>query len=63
MIQRLLDVGIHWPEIIPIAEDELILKEKVIVHTGTLNQYSRNELYPSYFNLHEKIIDVIPEVS
>jgi len=44
MIQRLLDAGIHWPEIIPIAEDELTLKDKVIVITGTLNNYSRNEL-------------------
>lgn len=43
-VQRLCEAGIEWPDIKESSQDSLRLKDKVIVLTGTLSRYSRNEL-------------------
>jgi len=43
VIQALLDAGIHWPEIKAVSEDELPLKDKTFVLTGTLSTMGRND--------------------
>ncbi|EKO3487917.1 NAD-dependent DNA ligase LigA [Vibrio fluvialis] len=44
VVEELLELGIHWQEIVPKAEDEpQPLAGKVVVLTGTLSQLSRND--------------------
>ena len=41
-INKLLKAGIHWPKII--ASNDLKLKDKIFVLTGTLKSLSREEI-------------------
>ena len=43
VIQKLIDVGVHWPKIEAQAETELPLKGQTWVLTGTLTQLNRND--------------------
>ncbi|MEW6996332.1 NAD-dependent DNA ligase LigA [Colwelliaceae bacterium BS250] len=43
VVEQLITAGVHWPEIIKKADDELPLKDQVFVLTGTLNQMGRTE--------------------
>ncbi|MFA3790175.1 NAD-dependent DNA ligase LigA [Aliiglaciecola sp. SL4] len=43
VIDDLLEVGITWPEIIPKSEDEMPLKDKTFVLTGTMESMGRSD--------------------
>ncbi|TLU67515.1 NAD-dependent DNA ligase LigA [Thalassotalea litorea] len=43
VIEQLIAVGLHWPEIEVKAENELPLKDQTFVLTGTLSQMGRTE--------------------
>ena len=43
VLEKLLAAGIHWPEVMTKAADELPLDGEIIVLTGTLSQIKRNE--------------------
>ena len=44
VIQQLIEQGIHWPDIAPLAHsDELPLAGQTVVITGTFNDVNRNE--------------------
>lgn len=43
VVEQLIQVGIHWPEIVVKADDELPLKDQIFVLTGTMSKMGRNE--------------------
>lgn len=43
VVEQLIHVGIYWPEIVIKSDNELPLKDKVFVLTGTMTQMGRNE--------------------
>ena len=55
VITKLLDAGVHWPEVGKIDESALRLKDKTFVLTGTLSSLSRNEAKQQLQSLGAKV--------
>jgi len=54
-VERLLAAGITWPKIVAVSNVDSKVKDKVIVITGTLNDYSRSDLKNQLQNLGAKV--------
>ncbi|WP_198264568.1 NAD-dependent DNA ligase LigA [sulfur-oxidizing endosymbiont of Gigantopelta aegis] len=55
VIDKLLEAGIHWPEIIPKESHELPLADKIIVLTGSLSIMNRNDAKAELIALGAKV--------
>lgn len=55
IINDLIDLGIHWPQIIPASADEQPFAGKTVVLTGTLSQMGRSEAKAKLQDLGAKV--------
>ena len=55
VVRSLLEVGVHWADVVPVGEQMTALSGKVFVLTGTLSSMSRNQAKEALLALGAKV--------